>query len=48
MGLGEQLWVLWLVYWVSGSFIGAFFGTLFAFGLRALWRKIFSIKEKNQ
>lgn len=40
MSLTDQLWFLWLAYWVSGALIGSFFGTLLAFGIRAIWRKI--------
>lgn len=40
MDIAQSLWYLWLVYWVSGSLIGSFFGTLLAFGVRALYRKV--------
>jgi hypothetical protein len=32
-----QLWVLW---YASAAFFGAFLGTLAALGARALWRKL--------
>lgn len=38
--LSQQLWFLWLVYWVSGALVGSFVGTLLALSVRALWRKI--------
>ncbi len=40
MEIAEALWVLWLVYWVSGALVGSFFGTLLALGVRALYKKI--------
>jgi hypothetical protein len=36
----QQLWFLWLTYWVSGAVVGSFVGTLLAFGIRALWHKL--------
>jgi len=38
--IGEALWQLWLIYWVSGAAVGAFIGTMTAFGVRALIRKV--------
>ncbi len=38
--IGQALWFLWLVYWVSGAVVGSFIGTLLALGARALYRKI--------
>lgn len=40
MDLADALWQLWLIYWVSGAVIGSFVGTMLAFGVRALWRKL--------
>lgn len=40
MDIGQSLWMLWLIYWVSGAFVGSFFGTLTALGVRALYKKI--------
>jgi len=47
MNIGEALWVLWLVYWVSGAFVGSFFGVLAALGVRALYRKVVKWKNKE-
>lgn len=38
--IGDALWQLWLIYWVSGAVVGSFIGTLLAFGMRALFRKV--------
>lgn len=40
MDIADALWQLWLIYWVSGALVGSFFGTLLAFGARALYRKV--------
>lgn len=40
MDIGDTLWQLWLIYWVSGAVVGSFVGTLLAFGFRALYRKV--------
>lgn len=40
MDIAQSLWILWLIYWVSGALVGSFFGTLMAFGVRALYRKV--------
>lgn len=40
MDIGYTLWQLWLIYWVSGAVVGSFVGTLLAFGVRALYRKV--------
>lgn len=38
--LGNALWVLWLCYWVSGALVGSFLGTMLAWGVRSLYRKV--------
>ena len=40
MDIGDALWQLWLIYWVSGAVVGSFVGTLLAFGVRALIIKV--------
>lgn len=40
MNIGEALWQLWLIYWVSGAVVGSFIGTLLALGTRALVKRI--------
>lgn len=40
MDIGDALWQLWLIYWVSGAVVGSFVGTLLAFAVRALVRRI--------
>lgn len=46
MNLVDQLWFLWLAYWVSGAVVGSFVGTMLAFAIRALWRKL-TAKERK-
>lgn len=38
--IGATLWQLWLIYWVSGAAVGSFIGTMLAWGIRAVIRKI--------
>lgn len=40
MNIGDALWQLWLIYWVSGAVVGSFIGTLLALGVRALFKKM--------
>jgi len=40
MDIGETLWQLWLIYWVSGAVVGSFIGTLLALATRAIIRRI--------
>ena len=39
MDIGDALWQLWLIYWVSGAVVGSFIGTLLALATRAIVRK---------
>jgi len=41
MDLKDALWTLWLLYWFSAAFLGTFSAILTAWGLRALYRKLF-------
>lgn len=39
--LQDVLWLVWLTYWFSAAFLGTFSAIFTAWGIRALYRKLF-------
>lgn len=48
MDIGDALWQLWLIYWVSGAVVGSFVGTLLAFGVRGIVGRIIKGRAKRR
>jgi len=47
MDIGEALWQLWLIYWVSGAVVGSFIGTLLAIGTYFGIKRIIKALKEN-
>lgn len=48
MDLGYELLKLWVLWYSSAAFCGAFFGVLAALGARSLFRKIVKIIKSRR
>lgn len=45
--VGGVLMQVWLCYWASAAFCGAFFGTLTALAVRSIFRAVIGVIKKR-
>lgn len=46
--IADTLWLLWWCYYVSGALVGSFLGTLLAWAVRGIVRRIIKWYRKGE